>query len=183
MAQVEVAGNVSLGDAVLQLHAGIQALLKQQRAMARIIERSRTQPNAADFGVSGICPASGALVFDLGGPALGYIWEVRRVSFFEADNPIAAVGGTGWLFTGTSMGPAAAGSSSLPTASLVGQQFVDKTGVNFPTSGLYDSAMVPLKYPEHVLVAITNGSSGVLYGVSGTAAQYPDPTQDVELVM
>jgi len=183
-ARVGLAGDVEVGSYELQLKTSIDLLCHEMKNVREALaRRSETAPIAADFQASGVGPASGILMLDLGGPAQGYVWELRRASFFEGDLPLTTpASGRGWVFSGTWMGYTASGTAGALAAQINGMQYIDDTQtLTFPVSRFYAGAASAIKYPEHYIALISPNTTGLLYAVSGSAAQYPDPSAHISI--
>lgn len=171
MAQAEV--DLSVGGLLASIKG---VLVRNQKLLTKLVQRSF--PVSADFAGSALYPATGVLVVDLGGPAQGQVWLIRRWMFLSAGDPTSSPAGVGFIFTGTSMSSAV---SPVLSATLANMQLVDKTNAPFPTSGFYDAGMVVCRYPEHIIGVVTAGTIGAGYMVNGTATQVPEGSDFAEV--
>jgi len=127
------------------------------------IERTyqRTGPVPVQLRGNVNAPASGSGWMDLGGPASGRIWIVRRL-----------------IVQGATWNTAAAGSSNVHVTSLNnlavpgGQDIVDNSTA-FPNKAFYSGWQVVVVNPQRLMVEIVSGTSGQLYSASGMAQDLP----------
>ena len=128
-------------------------------AMEREYQRNGPVPVQLRGNVT--APASGSAFMDLGGPANGRLWIVRRL----------IVQGVSWNTT-------AAGSCNIHVTSLNnqlalgGQDIVDNSTA-LPNKSFYSGWQVVLVNPQRLMVEIVGGTSAQIYGATGMAQDIP----------
>ena len=124
-------------------------------------EYQRNGPVPVQLRGNVTAPASGSAFMDLGGPANGRLWIVRRL----------IVQGLTWNTT-------AAGSCNVHVTSLNnlavpgGQDIVDNSTA-LPNKSFYSGWQVVLVNPQRLMVEIVGGTSAQIYGASGMAQDMP----------
>ena len=124
-------------------------------------EYQRSGPVPVQLRGNVTCPSSGSAFMDLGGPANGRLWIVRRL----------IVQGLTWNTT-------AAGSCNIHVTSLNnlavpgGQDIVDNSAA-FPNKSFYSGWQVVVVNPQRLMVEIVGGTSAQIYGASGMAQDMP----------
>lgn len=165
-----------------KLHAAITTLASKleehtnqlARQYRRVLEAGAILPIntvSADVEIA----ASGAAVLDLGGPAQGRVWDVRRLVAGGKQVTIAAAGSADAFFT-------AAPASSVP-GGLTLAEWVD-TAATLPLTAYWGAGEFELRYPEHLFVVFRSATNGQQYMA---AARFVDrlesPTTRSELTV
>lgn len=97
-------------------------------------------------------PASGVLVLDLGGPAQGRVWDLRRLVIGGLTVATAAAG-SGDVYV------SAAGKSAQPSGLA---EWV-ANAASLPLAGTWGAGEISLRFPERLYVVISSGTSGQEY--------------------
>jgi hypothetical protein len=146
----------------LSVTAGFAAELRAGFDRMRADEERRRLEECAlipfDFPIrgGGIGPASGSLVFELGGPPLGRSWVVRRLVVALTD-PTTPDSASAFLFA-SSTGDA----DQLTTATCF--DFASA----LPAVWRYSSRQVVVAAGQHIWCKIVSPTSGANYSASGT---------------
>ena len=141
----------------LALHIG--NLGKQvQRMQDRYDQIAASIPADYQNAAAAAYPASGTLALDLGVPAQGTFWEVRRLIIGGSDITTSPAG-TGWVFVQGSQPNAAGTNPSIAQAA-------DQTTGTLPQKAFYGTHELVVNPGEHLWVIITGGTSGVQYVAS-----------------
>lgn len=113
--------------------------------------------------------ASGAaIVLDLGGPAHGRLWEVRRL----------VLGGAAWSSTAAGTALIVTGSGTASSAPPL-PDVVDEAA-SLPKVSFYSSGQVVLRNPAHLYIVIDSPTASTTYAAGGEAFDMPDrPTRAV----
>lgn len=133
-----------LAEAWLNVSAKLGNLTQAMTAERQA--RIREQPLRAPVQKAGAVPTSGALVLDLGGPAMGRRWDVKNISVTDAADVTAAVTGKAWLYVGQ---PGAYGPPGLRWE-LAALPAVDK----------FSSEQLAVTPPDRLLVVVTGSTAG-----------------------
>jgi hypothetical protein len=143
------------------------ARLHEQRELERIEQRNYL-PIYTPIQGSGICPASGILRLNCGGPAQGRVWSVRRLVVGGAQLA-STVNGTAEVYAYG--GPPDLNqpmlSELLDATILIGTPLTP-----LPNIGYYEPGQAVVMPPAGLWILIRNGSAGVQYTVGGTAVDY-----------
>lgn len=113
------------------------------------------QPTSINIGETDTCPSTGTLVLDLGGPAQGQLWDLRRLVVGGATRATSA-GGTADVYV------SAAPKSTMPGPLL---DWVDEA-ITMPLMATYGASEVGLRYPERLFVVILGGTNTQQYTAS-----------------
>jgi hypothetical protein len=162
-------GGLSIGGLNLGVIADLAVSLGTlaasiQRQQAAIDREARAIPGDYQFAASGVYPASGNLVLNLGSPDQGQYWLVRRIVVGGSDITTTPAG-IGWVFVQGS--PPNQNGANPPTASVA-----DFTTGTFPQKAFYGTHQLVADETEFVYVVITAGTPGTLYVASLKAETY-----------
>lgn len=128
--------SAQLGD----ISGGIAQLVNGVQAMRN------TTPQETPLAASGVVPASGTLVMDLGQPAMGRRWSVRNLAVVSAAGPTGTLAGVANWYVGNP-NIFGAGEWAAPTmATLPAFQFVSSDQCNITAT-------------NHLFCVITGGTS------------------------
>ena len=162
----EIGGGVELGSTSLGVIAAVGAKFD---GLAAQVRKLLAEQNAYEFGAVEVAlrgaatsAASGAtLVIDLGGPAYGRLWQVRRLT----------VGGAQWGDTvaGTPLVVVAPQASTTPPTSDV----ADFSGT-IPNTAFYSTGQVVVRNPARLYMVILTPTASTTYAVGGAATDMPD---------
>ena len=136
-----------------ELKAGFDGLRDEDRS-ARAQEESRIPLDHTIRG-SGVAPATGDLIFNVGGPPLGRAWVLRRLAIGGTD-PTTAVAGAAYIFA----------SSSGDSTDLITATWVD-TAQTLPLLGWYTSRQVVIQSGQMLWIKITGPTAGTSYAAAG----------------
>lgn len=132
----------------------------------------RKVPGDYQYAQTAAYPSSGNLVFDLGSPAQGQFWQVRRLivgGLTIADTPA----GVAWV--------AVQGSAPNQEGTTVNLANVaDFTSQTFPQRAFYGTHEVIVLPGEHLYVVISGGTSGTHYSASAKAEVFDTMATYVE---
>lgn len=113
-------------------------------------DRRNYQPGDAQLFASGVVPASGTIIFDLGSVPLGRVWHIRRLAVGGV-TVTATAAGTAWAFT-----------QGAPPNDLNLTNLVDSF-TPLPAVHRYGTHQFFLRPTEHLWVAITTGTATQQY--------------------
>lgn len=169
----EVDAEVDLGPLVFELMGGLKASLdtlnKRLRNIAKVEE-------AYQFGVREIpirkvatSAASGNLVIGCGGPAVGRLWEVKRLT----------VGGVLWTSTVSGqaivvVGSVSDGQTTPPLTDIADQ------AATLPNIAYYSTRQLVVRNPGHLFVVVIAPSATTQYAVGGQVSDFPDRRTDID---
>jgi hypothetical protein len=146
---------LDLASAVQKLTDAFNSWLAMER------EYQRNGPVPVQLRGNVTAPASGSAFMDLGGPANGRLWIVRRL-----------------IVQGLTWGTTAAGYCNIHATSLNnqlalgGQDIVDNSTA-LPNKSFYSGWQVVLVNPQRLMVEIVGGTSAQIYGATGMAQDIP----------
>ena len=162
----EIGGGVELGSTSLGVIAAVGAKFDGLAAQVRklLAEQDAYEFGAVEVALRGAATstASGAtVVIDLGGPAYGRLWQVRRL----------VVGGAQWGDTaaGTALVVVAPNASATPPTSDV----ADFTAT-IPNSAFYSTGQVIVRNPARLYIVVLTPTASTTYAVGGAATDMPD---------
>ncbi len=133
---------------------------REARRQARLDEAVRfVKPPAATGAIS----AAGALTLDLGGPATGYMWTVRRVTVSDALSvPSSMASAVGYLYAGV-------------IGSVIVPQNLEWLFPTCPNSATFGAGHIVLQYGEHLYLVIAGGTSAQVVQASVAYQLYASP--------
>lgn len=144
-----------LGVTLGQLSQGIDALVEERRGYLRDpYSIAWAIPLTSTVTLNG----SGAGLCDLGGPAQGYLWRVRRVSISDAGSFTASMGAAVGQFY-----------EAIPTdgpAGTMRPQSVIWPFASLPNVATFGADEVPLAFGEHLVAVVTGGTPNQVLQVS-----------------
>lgn len=157
-------GGLDLGVfADLAFHIG--GLTKQvQRQADERDRRANNIPGDYQNAAAASFPASGTLALDLGSPAQGTFWNVRRLIIGGSDITTTPAG-TGWVFV---QGSAPNQNGANPSIA----QAADVTSGTLPQRAFYGVHELTVSAGEHLWVIIVSGTNGTQYVASVKAEAY-----------
>lgn len=147
-----------LGSEVAGIRAEWAKYLKLQ------VEYEKRGPVTVQMNRDGTVDANGDPEWiDLGGPAYGRVWEVRRL----------VTGGLTWATTAA--GTALAVVSSTPLRRQVPNiANVRDEATSLPLPAFYGAGQFSVRNPDHVFIVIIGGTAGQQYVANGSAFDSPD---------
>jgi len=151
-------GGVELGvwaDLAVKIGGLCDRMDRQQAYWDRV---AASWPGDYQTAAVGVYPSSGTLALDLGGPALGTEWDVRRI-VVGGQVITDAPAGVGWVFVQGS--PPNAGGATPSVA-----QAADVTANSLPQRAFYGTHELVAGAGEHVWVVIVGGTAGAAYSAS-----------------
>jgi hypothetical protein len=160
----EPGGGFNLGifaDLALQIGGLATQVKRHQDRLERI---ARSLPSDYQYAVPGIYPASGSLALDLGSPAVGTFWNVRRIIVGGSDITTEP-DGVAWVFVQGSNPIAAGANPSIAQAA-------DLTVNALPQRSFYGTHQLVVYPPEHLWVIITSGTAATQYVASMKVEEY-----------
>jgi hypothetical protein len=116
-------------------------------------------PSNEPIQATGVIPATGALILDLGSVPLGHVWQIRRL----------VVGGT--TVTQTATGQAYAFAQGTAPADLNLTNCVDIFST-LPQGNTYGTHQFFLLPSEHLWIAFVNGAVGQQYAAAARVEDY-----------
>ncbi len=120
-------------DLAVKIGTGIDTLTDIQR---QALDLQLLEPDVrAPLIGSGVVPASGVLLLDLGAPAVGREWEVRRLMIVDGSNPSGQTSGGAVTASSNAYAAAAAGFSGLPAGAAMTGFSVTAAPASAPVSG------------------------------------------------
>ena len=170
---IEAEAELDLGplvlNALVDLHAGINTLNKHLRNIAKLEQAYEFGAQQVPLRTSSVSPASGSLVFDLGGPTRGRLWELKRL----------VVGGAAWTSTvnGTMLIVVSPSAGQLTPAL---PDIVDQAN-SLPIVATYGTRQVVVKHPNHLFAIVLTPSASTTYAVGGEATDFPDKLLPITL--
>lgn len=184
---LELEGDVGLK---LAFHIGRLAdemELARKKAEREAQRKQRLMPIDAPIVASGVYPSSGNMGLVLGGPELGFFWEVRSL-VIGGTNFTTAPAGTGYFaVTGLAVGQPG---TSFTTVSMLDLSLMNLRDIAnaaaagggnsapFPTTAFYGTRQFAVQPQETLVCIITGGTNGTQYVVAGKALQYPVEAYD-----
>jgi len=111
--------------------------------------------------------ASGRALFDLGAPATGRIWTVRRVTICAA-TPGTAIAGTARLYV----------ASNPPKVGNPSGTFQRDETATFPNFGSWGKWELPVNPPDHLFVILTGAAAGTAVTVTASVEDYTQAEVD-----
>ena len=170
---IEAEAELDLGplvlNALVDLHAGINTLNKHLRNIAKLEQAYEFGAQQVPLRTSSVSGTSGSLVFDLGGPTRGRLWELKRL----------VVGGAAWT-------SAVNGTMLIVVSPSAGQltpalpDIVDQAN-SLPIVATYGTRQVVVKHPNHLFAIVLTPSSSTTYAVGGEATDFPDKLLPITL--
>lgn len=147
---LEISGTLhallGIGSRLEAMHRSLQRA-NELAAQAALLTPSSTVQPASGIFLTGI-----PLVLDLGGPAQGHVWDVRRI-VVGGVLPTTAATGVADVYA------SAAGPSQQPSSLI---DWVDRAAA-LPLSGFYGAGDVGVRYPEHLYAIVTAATNGQTY--------------------
>ncbi len=104
---------------------------------------------------------------DLGGPKVGWLWDVMRLSV-NGNDPTATIAGTVWAFLGSAINDKATIEANYPQIIEVG------TGT-IPNSAFYGRQQVIVRPGQHIYLGLKGLPNATIINGGGEAIQYRDP--------
>lgn len=154
-------GLAVFADLALKIGGLCERIDRQQDDWARLIA---TIPGDYQNAVAGAFPASGTLALDLGSPAQGTFWNVRRLIIGGADITTTPAG-TGWVFVQGSPPNQNGANPSIAQAA-------DITSGALPQKAFYGTHELAVAPGEHLWVIVVGGTNGTQYVASVKAETY-----------
>lgn len=142
---------------------------RMDRQQADFERRAASIPGDYQNSTQGTFPSSGTLALDLGAPAKGQFWNVRRIVIGGADITTQPAG-VGWVFV---QGSPPNQSGSNPTVA----QAADFTSGTLPQRAFYGTHQLVVGDSEHLWVVIAGGTAGTQYVASVKAETYLHSSQ------
>lgn len=164
--EAEVGGGIELGEFSLKALAGVQGsfdgVLHELKKIAKYEEAY--QFGAVEVALRGSASSDAAgdsVVIDLGGPAYGRLWQLRRL----------VVGGALWTSTvaGSALVVVSTQRSSTPPLPDIADQ-----APSLPNVATYSTGQVIVRNPNHLYVVFLSPTASTLYAVGGAATDIPD---------
>lgn len=138
------------------LHLAIGGLEKSTKRLAQAL-----QYGTVDLNRDKRVPAAGGTIFiDLGGPARGYKWELRRL----------IVGGATWSTTVGGI----ANLNIMPALAADTIAGMVDNAPSLPDVAFYGGGEVVVRASNHLFVVIVGGDAGVQYNATGMALEFVD---------
>ena len=167
MAEADISAGLSVGDLSLHALAGIKASIdgmtaRLDKVLAAQDDYQRHGPVQLSMRAAQVSNAAGdAIVFDLGGPSYGRLWEVRRL----------VIGGATWssVVGGTALVTISSTSSADPALTDV----MDQAG-SLPSPAFYSSGQAVLRNPQRLIVVILSPTASTTYSTAGAGFDVPD---------
>lgn len=152
------------------LGGSVKRLAEQQERANQLVQQAGLlQPSSRTETAADVCGSTGTLVLDLGGPAQGRLWDVRRIVVGGATR-LTAAAGTADVFV------SAAGKLQQPGSLL---DWADEAAT-MPLMATYGAAELALRYPEHLFIVINGGTSTQQYLAAARVVDHMDtPTSRV----
>lgn len=138
-----------------QLKAGLDGIRDEQES--RWKREEELIPYDTSIRGGGAAPASGDLIFNVGGPPMGRAWVLRRLSI-SATDPTATAAGTAYFYA----------SSAGDSNELIAATWFDWAST-IPMVGWYTSRQVVIQSGQLIWVRIVSPTAGASYAVHGTA--------------
>lgn len=170
---IEAEAEVDLGplvlNALVELGGSLGTLNKHLRNIAKIEKAYEFGAQQVPIRTSALSPASGSLVFDLGGPTRNRIWELKRL----------VVGGPLWTSS-------VAGTMLIVVSPSAGQltpaltDIVDQAN-SLPIVATYGTRQVVVKHPNHLFAVVLTPTASTTYAVGGEATDFPDKLLPIAL--
>ena len=127
---------------------------EQTRATNRLLNRlERNTPVDSSLIASGVFPATGNLVLNLGGADQGTFWEVESVAVGGTDQNVSAAGTAGLYVSGFVPGP-----TSSPGMTALADQ-----AKSLPNTGFYGGRDIVVNDGEYLFLIIFGGTVGQTY--------------------
>lgn len=177
------ATDVSRGTDGPDVLASLRALLTintdmrdTTRRLERIAAGPSPQPSFVKPAGTALADANGFAVVDLGGPDMGYRWEVLR-----------------WIVSGSTVGTDATGVADLyvtatalaaaaENAALTPSDWMDHA-FEIPLNGFYSHDQITMVYPERAVVVFSTATEAQQYVTAITAENIQDaPNMQVRAV-
>ncbi len=124
---------------------------------------------------TGIFPASGGLILNLGGPEQGRFWYVRSIQVGGLSPTTAALGRADIFVSGMDL--RAYSSNAAPLAQVGLQDWRDQA-VTLPAVAPYSHGGLPLRLNENLFVIFSNGTSGQQYVAAAQIIEYEEAAGD-----
>lgn len=161
-----LAGGIELGEvsvgALIGVRASVDGLAKEMERLRRA--QDEYQWGAVEValrGASNSDAAGDSLVIDVGGPAYGRLWQIRRL----------AIGGALWtsVVAGTALVVISPNRSASPPLSDVADQ-----ANSLPLPAFYSTGQLIVRHPNRLSVVILTPTASTTYAVGGAATDLPD---------
>ena len=169
----EVDAEIDLGPLVFEVMGGLRTSLetlnKHLRNIAKLEQAYEFGAQQVPLRTSSVSGTSGSLVFDLGGPTRGRLWELKRL----------VVGGAEWTSTvnGTMLIVVSPSAGQLTPAL---PDIVDQAN-SLPIVATYGTRQVVVKHPNHLFAIVLTPSASTTYAVGGEATDFPDKLLPISL--
>jgi len=136
-------------------------LARHRQRMGQLAEANRPIPKTVEGSIT--LDAAGFGVIDLGTPAAGRTWNVRRVSAVYQDPFAVLTAGVAAIFRGNEVGPFT---------------FVERipNGTQLPASDTFSADQLVLMQREHLFVVVSGGTPAVGAFASAQAIDGPRST-------
>ena len=148
----------------------IRAELEQRRQAER--SYSQRAVTLAPITVGRVSPASGNLYLELGGPPVGRVWELRRLTVGGPTWETTVAGSLDLLVMPSQ--PAYDGQSAAASLAML----IDHASV-LPAVAFYSAGQVLLRPGERLYAVVYSPSVSTYYAASGTCLSYPDTTYPI----
>lgn len=170
---IEAEAEVDLGplvlNALVELGASVGTLNKHLRNIAKLEQAYEFGAQQVPLRTSSVSGTSGSLVFDLGGPTRGRLWELKRLVVGGAEWT-SSVNGTMLIVVSPSAGQL---TPALP-------DIVDQAN-SLPIVATYGTRQVVVKHPNHLFAIVLTPSGSTTYAVGGEATDFPDKLLPITL--
>lgn len=170
----EVDAEVDLGPLVLEsivgLRASFDSLAKHLRDIAKIEEAYQFGSVEVALRGAASSDANGdPVIIDLGGPAYGRLWQLRRL----------VVGGA--LYSSTLAGSAlVVSSANFPSKTPPLTDIVDEAAT-LPLPATYSTGQVVVRHPNRLFIIFTAPTASSVCAVGGAVTDMPDKRERIDV--